>query len=501
MTMVLTLLRLLTLVLLLLDVAVCSPMPFLSNKLNLLTITTASLASAFPEELGLEKDDDATPGSRHGRPANKRRRRSVASMFCEQGSNYVRRAHRMHDHSFWKLLTILQPCMKTKDYNNQKPKRGAANGFTSAAARLSSALRCFAGGRPDDIALVHGISHTAVFESVWEIVDAVNDCTALETSFPKDHAAQKQIAAGFKANSRANFDNVAGAIDGMLVWTEKPHLRDCDGATVGPKKFFCGRKKKFGLNLQGVCDYEGRFLDVSIGHPASTADWLCFKTQSLYDKLENEEDFLSPGLVLFGDNAYVNTTCMATPFKAVRSGEKDDYNFYHSQVCHATYVRSCLLVHCLLDFTHLCLLAFVCFKVRIEIECAFGMFVSRWGLLRRALPATMGLKKICRLVMCLARLHNFCINERVGSELPPLPVDAVETSAHGGIPLERNACNDSSPEQLLHGGDHFDDVDPAELRRIEARARRTLQGKLPRDHLVAKVVAQDLKRPTPAQWK
>lgn len=129
------------------------------------------------------------------------------------------------------------------------------------------------------------------------------------------------------------------------------------------------------------------------------------------------------------------------------------------------------------------------------------MFINRWGMLRRALPATMKVKKITRLVMCLARLHNCCITERVGSELP-LPVDAVEISAHGGMRMERNACgfNDSSPEQLLHGGDHFDDVDPAEPKRIEARARRALNGRLPRDFLVDKVVQQGLIRPTPKQW-
>jgi len=141
-------------------------------------------------------------------------------MFHEQGSYYIRRAHRMHEHSFWKLLATSQPCMKTKKKTNQKLKRGAANGFVSAAARLSSALRCFAGGRPDDIALVHGISHTAVFQGAWEIVDAVNECPALQIEFPKDHDVQRQIAVGFKRNSRANFDNVAGAIDGMLMWTD-----------------------------------------------------------------------------------------------------------------------------------------------------------------------------------------------------------------------------------------------------------------------------------------
>jgi len=66
-------------------------------------------------------------------------------------------------------------------------------------------------------------------------------------------------------------------------------------------------------------------LDISIGHPASA---------SLCDSLENVEGFLATGLILFGDNAHVNTACMATPFKAVKSSDKDDYNFYHSQVSH-----------------------------------------------------------------------------------------------------------------------------------------------------------------------
>jgi len=319
------------LILLLLDVIACAPIggSLLSNRLNLITIATA-LLTAFPDEFG--DDEFIQHGSREGKPHNKRTRRSVSSIFCEQGSHCVRRAYRMHERSFWKLLFILQPHMKTKKKRNEP--RGAPNGFISPAARLSSSLRYFAGGRPDDIALVHGISHSAVFESVWEIVDAVNGCPELEIKFPEDHTVQKQIAAGFKKNSKANFNNVVGAIDGMMVWTEKPQLRDCENATVGPKKFFCGRKKKFGLNMQGVCDHEGRFLDIAIGHPASTGDYLCFKTSSLHDSLENVEGFLAPGLILFGDNAHVNTTHMATPFKAVKSGDKDDYNFYHSQASH-----------------------------------------------------------------------------------------------------------------------------------------------------------------------
>ncbi len=73
----------------------------------------------------------------------------------------------------------------------------------------------------------------------------------------------------------------------------------------GAKKFFCGRKKKFGLNMQGVCDLRGCFLDICIQHPGATSDYLAFITSPLKYKLETPE-FLGPGLALYGDNAYVN---------------------------------------------------------------------------------------------------------------------------------------------------------------------------------------------------
>ena len=83
--------------------------------------------------------------------------------------------------------------------------------------------------------------------------------------------------------------------------------------------------------MQGTCDSFGRFIDVQLMHPASTSDFLTFTTSTLHGKLERQ-GFLADGLCLFGDLAYVNNQYMATPFKGVSSGVKDDYNFYHSQV-------------------------------------------------------------------------------------------------------------------------------------------------------------------------
>ena len=146
--------------------------------------------------------------------------------------------------------------------------------------------------------------------------------------------------------------------------------------------------------MQGTCDYKGRFLDVSIGHPGSTSDFLAFDTSILKHRLEN--GLLAPGLVILGDNAYCNSSYLATPFKNVKvRGDEDNYNFYHS-------------------------------SLRIRIECAFGMLVNRWGILRRPIPSQITLPKVTSMVMCLCSLHNWCIENNQGIPAEPTCSDQAE---------------------------------------------------------------------------
>jgi len=51
---------------------------------------------------------------------------------------------------------------------------------------------------------------------------------------------------------------------------------------------------------------------VSILYPGSTSDCLAFEGMSLYEQLEN--GLLHKSLCLFGDNAYLNATYMATQY-------------------------------------------------------------------------------------------------------------------------------------------------------------------------------------------
>jgi DDE superfamily endonuclease len=442
---------------------------------RLFASTAALLIASLPEgglDIAEDTDTDEAPQRREGhreRPRS-RVRRSIQSIFREYGPYYIRRAYRMNEASFWQLHRLVKPHMssirlKKHDRKRQKThKNGGKNGLISSEIRLSAAIRYFAGGRPDDIAISHGIAHSEVFYSCWKVVDAVNKCPELAFSFPASHALQKELALAFKAKSAAGIDCCVGATDGMLLWIERPGAADCERAHVGAKKFFCGRKHKFGLNMQATCDAEGKFMEVSISHPASTSDFLAFSTSTFMKQIETP-GFLAPGLCIFGDAAYVNNGFFMTPFKSVKSGVKDAFNFYHSQL-------------------------------RINIECAFGMFVGRWGILRKALPKSMGLRKINALTFCLCRLHNFCINNREGRKrlLSPLTADAIDITGHGGVPIEDCA---NGPEQLLHAGHHNDDT-TASYRQNYRRAAD--DGHLPRDQVMQHLERNGFKRPTPVAW-
>jgi len=96
---------------------------------------------------------------------------------------------------------------------------------------------------------VHSMSHSAVCNSVWRIVDAVNRTEELNINFPTSHFEQRKIAHGFRKASRASFDICIGAINCMLPWIERPTEKSNQKARCGSKKFFCGRKSKFGLAL------------------------------------------------------------------------------------------------------------------------------------------------------------------------------------------------------------------------------------------------------------
>lgn len=124
--------------------------------------------------------------------------------------------------------------------------------------------------------------------------------------------------------------------------------------------------------LMAMCDAQRRFIWFDMSHTPSTHDSLAWSGTTLGYKIANGE--LPHPFVVLGDSAFTCTNSMITP------GKDDDFNFEHS-------------------------------SLRINIECAFGELIRRWGILWRPLEILFASRS--GVVGCCIRLHNFCIDQRL----------------------------------------------------------------------------------------
>ena len=207
--------------------------PISHQELETIAIVASSLITT------VVNDEIAKKGSnRTGTTTIKRQRVEVEDIFDKLGLTHSRRAYRMRTDSFYKLHKMLYG----SEPNIKRRKSGkVVNGAISSTAKLSMALRLFAGGDKADIGLVHGVHTNEPYRAMWEIVDLVNSCEDLKIKFPS-HEEQKIIAEGFRNKSTVKFGNCVGCIDGMLVWCNKFSDKDLHGTMIGPMKFLNDRE-------------------------------------------------------------------------------------------------------------------------------------------------------------------------------------------------------------------------------------------------------------------
>jgi hypothetical protein len=142
------------------------------------------------------------------------------------------------------------------------------------------------------------------------------------------------------------------------------------------KSFFSGHYQAYGINVQAICDHRCRFTEVAVVAPGGCNDILAYKKSSLY----NSVNMLPIGTFVVGDNAYPCSESLLTPFPGSQRQEpsKDTFNFYLLQL-------------------------------RICIEMAFGLLVTKWRVLKS--PLQIPIAKTGNLFLSITRMHNYCINE------------------------------------------------------------------------------------------
>jgi DDE superfamily endonuclease len=123
------------------------------------------------------------------------------------------------------------------------------------------------------------------------------------------------------------------------------------------------------MNIQACCDH------LSPG--------VMNKNQAIHEvDIASMIEKIPLGFCVLADAAYSATECLVPMYYCSDKLKPnyDNFNFFGSQLC-------------------------------IRIEMAFGMLTRKWGLYWR--PLLVGLDKIKYVVEVVARLHNFCINERI----------------------------------------------------------------------------------------
>jgi len=115
------------------------------------------------------------------------------------------------------------------------------------------------------------------------------------------------------------------------------------------------------------------------------------------------------------------------------------------------------------------------------------------------MPLNITIVRTVAMVNCLARLHNFCIDEvsRVDEQLP-LDLENMINNPNGYVPLKiYNNHHDgiAVPPEIMDTGHHFDDCPRAARRGQRTDAASASNGELPRTILLNHVVDSHKTRP------
>lgn len=248
--------------------------------------------------------------------------------------------------SFMKLCKILHPFI---NLNKQKSRNRTGKEPITTEWIVHCLVRYLAGGTAHDIRDKAKVNKPSFYRLLHLGLDAVLKAPELQIKLPQTERELNSAALEWqKGSTKGVIDGCVGCIDGYVLITDCPTKNETDNA----KAYFSGHKNHFGINIQAACDAKYRFISVCAASPGSSNDIMAYRRDPLSDYIEK----LPKGKYFIGDNAYLCTETLITPFAGSQKHDllKSSYSYQVS-------------------------------KLRIRVENTFGRLVKRLSIFKRSL--------------------------------------------------------------------------------------------------------------------
>ncbi|XP_041349161.1 uncharacterized protein LOC121368490 [Gigantopelta aegis] len=260
------------------------------------------------------------------------------------------------------LMSSSRAYLKEGELKERKTSRSHA---LSPELQVVIALRYFASGSfLQVVGDTFGLDKSTVSRVIFDVAGALCDLRNNFITWPVEQQHLSKVKKGFY--ELGGFPGVIGAVDGTHVRLQAPS--DNEPA-------FVNRKGYHSINIQAICDDEGRFTNIVAKWPGSTHDSHVFRTSAICTHLETRAFNLDDGIIL-GDSGYACSPFLMTPFLNTATRKQARYN-----VCHKS--------------------------TRNVIERTFGRWKRRFGCLHGEIR--MEPERVCKIVLSCAVLHNIAV--------------------------------------------------------------------------------------------
>ena len=210
------------------------------------------------------------------------------------------------------------------------------------------------------------VSQGTAHETIISVLDMICQLSAQYIKWP--NRCERQVSAAVFSR-RCGMDRIIGAIDGCHIRIIRPRRHGVD---------YLNRKGYYSMLLQGICNDEGRFLDIFTGPPGRIHDARLLRLSDFY---ANWQETLGNDRLL-GDCAYIGNAFhfIETPIRDNGRLTEADQN-YNLRVS----------------------------RGRVIIENAFGRLKCRFRRLRELQNTRLDV--MVKVIIAGCTLHNYCLED------------------------------------------------------------------------------------------